>query len=53
MEAAEAEEWEKDPDFNNFLAMRKWDEAAKDPNATPPVLESYVPKIYDLIRHNL
>jgi predicted HD phosphohydrolase len=50
METAEAEEWEKDPDFENFLAMRRWDEAAKDPNATPPGLESYITKIYELIR---
>ena len=50
MESAEAEEWEKDPDFENFLAMRKWDEAAKDPEVSPPALESYITKIYELIR---
>ena len=29
MKKKEADEWENDPDFKNFLLMRKWDEAAK------------------------
>ena len=52
MESKEANAWESDPDFENFLSMRKWDEAAKDPEAQVPGLESYLGKIYDLIRKN-
>jgi len=30
-----------DPDLNAILALRRADERAKDPNATPPALESW------------
>ncbi len=34
MSEKQAEEFEKDPQFQTFIKMRTWDEAAKDPTWT-------------------
>jgi predicted HD phosphohydrolase len=41
MSAQEAAEFEQDPLKATILQMRSWDEAAKDPDAKVPSLESY------------
>ena len=50
MKKKEAQAWERDPDFENFLRMRKWDEAAKDPKAKVPPFSYYLERIYNLIK---
>eukprot|EP01036_Dinobryon_divergens_P032356 gene32356-41923_t len=49
MSSAEAEEFEKHADFQNCLLMRTFDEAAKEPDAEVPPLDSYA----DMIQQNL
>ncbi len=45
MSEAEATEFESSPDFKYFLAIRSWDERAKDPNLQVPSIESYMPML--------
>lgn len=49
MTVAEAEQFEQDPLFKDKLRLRTWDEAAKDPTARVPALDSY----RELMRRNL
>lgn len=37
----EATHFETKPNFRRILALRSWDEQAKNPDATPPALETY------------
>lgn len=43
MSDGEVAQFKADPDFDLFLLMRSWDEAAKIPNAQVPDFESYAP----------
>ena len=52
MKRTEAVAWEMNPDFENFLRMRKWDEAAKDPNAKVPPFSAYLDRIHTIINRN-
>jgi predicted HD phosphohydrolase len=45
MSAAEATAFEQHPNFKWILAVRAWDEAAKDPAAVVPPLGSYRPRL--------
>ena len=49
MDAEEAAAFAADALCAQALAMRRWDEAAKDPHAAVPALESYEPLLRDLI----
>jgi len=49
MSAEEAAAFAADPLCAQALAMRRWDEAAKDPHAAVPALETYEPLLRDLI----
>ena len=48
MTEEEASLFEKSTSFRPILALRQWDEMAKDPDATVPDLDHYAPM---LIRH--
>lgn len=52
MSEAEAVTFESSPDFKYFLAIRSWDELAKDPDAQVPNLESYIPMLKQHIETN-
>ena len=52
MSDAEATAFEQDPDFKYFLALRNWDELAKEPDACVPDLDHYRPMIAHLIHTN-
>lgn len=41
MSPAEVDEFERLPDRRAVLALRTWDEVAKDPDASPPPLSTY------------
>jgi predicted HD phosphohydrolase len=45
MTEEEALAFESSPDFKFFLALRSWDELAKDPDANVPQLDSYIPML--------
>jgi len=49
MAAVEAAEFEADAMFQSILAMRRWDEAAKDADACVPDLASYRPLLTGLL----
>jgi phosphonate degradation associated HDIG domain protein len=49
MTAAEAADFEADAMFQIILAMRRWDEAAKDADASVPDLASYRPLLTGLL----
>eukprot|EP00040_Diaphanoeca_grandis_P010724 m.54955 g.54955 ORF g.54955 m.54955 type:complete len:233 (-) comp21998_c0_seq2:175-873(-) len=49
MNDMEGEEWERSPDLKLYIAMRKWDEAAKVKNLKVARLESYFPVIEELV----
>ena len=48
MTEEEAAQFETSTSFRSILALRQWDEMAKDPHATVPDLDHYAPM---LIRH--
>ena len=52
MNEDEAVAFEQDPDFKYFLALRSWDELAKEPDAQVPGLGHYRTMITDLIQNN-
>ena len=52
MSEDEAIAFETSPDFKYFLAIRSWDEMAKDPDAEVPDLESYIPMLKQHIQSN-
>jgi len=45
MSESEVHQFRTNPLFEDMLRLRSWDEAAKDPSASPPGLESYLPLI--------
>ena len=47
MQPDEAREFEAKPNLRWILALRSWDEHAKDPRAQPPTLETYLPRLCD------
>jgi gamma-butyrobetaine dioxygenase len=50
MEAAERAEFEAHPQAHDALRLRRWDDAAKDPAATPPAFGYYKPRLRRLLR---
>ena len=52
MSEAEARAFESSPDFKYFLAIRSWDERAKDPDLQVPPLETYIPMLKKHIQHH-
>jgi predicted HD phosphohydrolase len=42
---AEAEDFENDPWFGDYIQLRKWDEQAKDPLIPLPALRSFQPML--------
>ena len=53
MSDAEGRAFEAQPDLNHILAIRGWDEVAKDPHANPPGLDAYRPMLRRHIDHNV
>ena len=52
MNEEEATHFESSPDFRYFLAIRSWDERAKDPNLEVPSIDSYIPMLKNHIATN-
>lgn len=52
MSEEEAVAFESSPDFRYFLAIRSWDERAKDPELLVPSLQSYIPMLKNHIETN-
>ena len=52
MSPEEAASFEASGEKDTILTMRKWDEAAKDPLAQVPSLESYRPMLEALVAAN-
>jgi gamma-butyrobetaine dioxygenase len=50
MAAAEAAAFEALPHARDAVAVRRWDDAAKDPEATPPEFAHFAPLLQVLIR---
>jgi gamma-butyrobetaine dioxygenase len=50
MSAAEAAEFERHPYFADAVAVRRWDEAAKDTAVTPPGFGQFAELLRDLLR---
>jgi predicted HD phosphohydrolase len=50
MSAAEATAFESGPYFADAVAVRRWDEAAKDPAVTPPPFEHFAELLLGLLR---
>jgi gamma-butyrobetaine dioxygenase len=50
MSAAEAAEFEAHPYFADAVAVRRWDEAAKDPGITPPGFGRFAGLLRGLLR---
>ncbi len=45
MSDAERAEFEARPHFREAVALRRWDERAKDPDARPPALDHFLPAL--------
>ncbi len=50
MGAAERARFEADPHAHDALRLRRWDDAARDPAATPPAFGYYQPMLRRLLR---
>jgi gamma-butyrobetaine dioxygenase len=50
MDAAERAEFEAHPQAAAALRLRRWDDAAKDPAASPPAFGYYKPLLRSLLR---
>jgi len=50
MTAAQAEAFEALPFARDAVAVRRWDDKAKDPAVAPPPLEHFEPLLAGLIR---
>jgi gamma-butyrobetaine dioxygenase len=50
MDAAERARFEAHPHAHDALRLRRWDDAAKDPAATPPAFGYYQPMLRRLLR---
>jgi gamma-butyrobetaine dioxygenase len=50
MDAAERARFEAHPQAHDALRLRRWDDAAKDPAATPPAFGYYKPMLRRLLR---
>jgi gamma-butyrobetaine dioxygenase len=49
MSATEVAAFDAEPYGLDAIALRRWDEAAKDPAATPAPFDSYRPRLYHLL----
>jgi gamma-butyrobetaine dioxygenase len=50
MSPEEVRRFEREPWFRSAVAVRRWDDAAKDPAATPPAFGYYKPMLRRLLR---
>jgi phosphonate degradation associated HDIG domain protein len=50
MNVAEKLAFESEPHFSAAVRLRRWDDLAKDPNATTPDIEFFVPMLEQLVR---